>query len=393
MDLLRPFAGLELPTGEPQGLGTSTADVDFTLPPATAELWVRQAFLDDPDRKVVFEVAGYCCCGEDLPPTKNERHGRPERIALATLITADRGGESPTKSLRRMQNWSRTKFELLNWLARIRRRHGNDLRLIIWDDSGFDIPWELLWIGRDMPTGQPDGWLGALATVTRWTSVQSTKGRVPYRSGRCEGEVVGYVADEMSSDRDLLQGTAPWLADTFQELLSELDTPGACIGLVYIACHGRFAPTSFKFTINGVSLGEIDSADLQRIETSRSLVFVNACHSGRLIEDQEYNDGVVRGFAEFFLRSGATGFIGTAGAVMQEQARAVADYLLKRFRQDPNCPAPTALRDYRRTVTVTDLPPIADLTAAKSLLPFINASIYLFFGGPETTVALPDRAT
>ncbi len=34
---------------------------------------------------------------------------------------------------------------------------------------------------------------------------------------------------------------------------------------------------------------------------------------------------------------------------------------------------------------MTDLPPISDLPAAKSLLPFINAYMYLFFGGPETS--------
>ncbi len=389
----RDFTGRELPTGEPQGLGPTTVNVDGTLPPGTAELWVRQAFLDGHDGKVVFELAGYCCCGEDLAPTKNDHHGCPPRIALAALITADAGGESPTKSLYRMRNWSRSKVELLDWLARIRRRHGDDLRLIIWDDSGFDIPWELLWIGQDELTGQPGGWLGALATVTRWTTIQSTGGRVPYRSGRCEGEVVGYVAEEMGPDKELLHGTSPWLAATLLELLSELNRPGGDLALVYVACHGKFAQSSFEFTIDGISLGEIDSADLARIKSSGGLVFMNACHSGRLIEDQEYNDGVVRGFAEVFLRSGATGFIGTAGAVLQEQATTVAGHLLQAFRRDPGRPAPTVLRDYRRSVTVTDLPPISDLPAAKSLLPFINAYMYLFFGGPETSVALPGGDT
>jgi hypothetical protein len=142
--------------------------------------------------------------------------------------------------------------------------------------------------------------------------------------------------------------------------------------------------------LDDVSLLEIESAHLERIESSGGLVFANASYSGRLFEDQEYNDGVNRGFVEFFLRSGATGFIGVAGDVQTRQASMVASYLMQRFREDPDCPVAEILRDYRRTVAVMDLSS-TDLAAEKSALPFIYACMYLFFGGPETTVGLPGR--
>jgi CHAT domain len=380
----------DLPTGASERLGASTVDVHAGLPHATAELLVRRAFLDGPGGDVVFELSGYCCCGENLDSVKSERHSRPPRLALATLITRERGGESPAQSLYRLRNWSLNKYELRDWLARILARHNDELRLIIWDDTGFDIPWELFWVTPDRTAGVRGGWLGVLATVTRWTTIRNVRGRIPYMSGRCEGDVVGYVADikPINADKALFEGTSARLADTIRELLSELDQSGPDIALVYIACHGDFSEIGFKFKIDQVSLGEVESQSWLRIETSGGLVFVNACHSGRQTEDPEYHDGLIRGFAEVFLRSGATGFIGTAGAVLEQEARKVADHLLRQFRLHPDRPAAAALRDYRRALSVVELPPLDDSEAAKELLPFVTASMYLFFGGPDTTVAL-----
>lgn len=387
-------AGASLPTGKAEGLGSSIADVNAALPAGTAELTVKRALLGGPGGDVVFELTGFCCCGEDLAPVKSERHGHPPRIALGSLITGRPGGESPAVSLHRMRGWSRSKQELLDWLTRIRMRHGDDLRLIIWDDSGFDIPWELLWLAHDRHGDLPGGWLGELVTVSRWTTIHSAIGPMSYSSGRCEGEVVGYVADEMSADKGLLAGTSPRLADTFRELLAELERPGGRLALIYVACHGEFAETGFDFTLGDVSVGEIDWRTFTRIEESGGLVFINACHSGRLITDPTYNDATVRGFAEVFLRSGAYGFIGTAGAVLETEARATASRLIQLFLQHPGRPVAAVLREYRRSMamTVQDLPPVADSVSAKSLLPFVNAYMYLFFGGLETTLALHGRS-
>ena len=40
--------------------------------------------------------------------------------------------------------WSQDEPELIDWLQRLRAAVGDDeLRLVIWDTTGFDIPWEL----------------------------------------------------------------------------------------------------------------------------------------------------------------------------------------------------------------------------------------------------------
>ncbi|MDL4813615.1 hypothetical protein [Actinomadura opuntiae] len=377
--------GPDLPSGEPRGLGAAPVDVHASLPEATAELTVQRARLDgagDP----VFELSGFCCCGEDLPPARNERHGRPPRIALGTLISGRPGGESPARSLNRMRSWSRTKYELLGWIGRIRARHGDDLRLIIWDDSGFEIPWELLWVPAEPASGLPGGWLGALAVVTRWTTVHAPGGPLPYASADRRGGAAGYVADAMRRDRDLL--AAHPLSPSLWELISHLETPGPGPALVYIACHGEYGSTGFDVTLDGLSVGEVDWRTFPRVADGGGLVFVNACHSGRLIDDPEYNDATTRGFAEVFLRSGAAGFLGTAGAVLEDEAHRVAAHLLAGMGAPSGVGVAAALRDYRRAVAVTDLPPVADRPRGKELLPFVSAFMYLYFGGPDTTIAL-----
>ncbi|WP_433190202.1 CHAT domain-containing protein [Actinoallomurus sp. CA-150999] len=361
---------------------------DDRLPHATAELTVTRAALDGVPGHAVFQLIGFCCCGENLAPTKNERHGRPPQIALGTLISGGEGGESPTQTLHRMRSWSRTKYELLDWLRRLLLRHGDDLRLIIWDDSGFDIPWELFWLPPDRAGRTAGGWLGALATVTRWTTIQAPDGPVPYVSGRCAGDIAGYIAEEMREDRAFLPLPAERLAGTVSELFTELETPGPGLALIYVACHGTYGETGFELTLGGLSVGEVDWRTFARITDSGGLVFINACHSGRLITDPHINDATIRGFAEIFLRSGAYGFVGTAGAVLETEARSVAEHVLRRLREQPGVPVATLLRDYRRITAVAELPPVADRRRGKDMLRFVNSYMYLYFGGPETTVAL-----
>jgi hypothetical protein len=295
-------------------------------------------------------------------------------------------------SLNDMRIWSRTKIELIGWFRRILERHGDDLRLIIWDDSGFDIAWELFWIKPDMTAGKQGGWLGTLATVTRWTTILDEDGQKPYVTRECSGDVLGYIAHEMAADRELIAGMSRPLAGSLRKLLQELDNPGPPVALVYVASHGQFNRGAYGYKIDDVSLEEIDPEGFSRIEEWGGLIFVNSCHSGHLTVNSGYNDGMVRGFAEVFLRSGATAFIGTGGFITSDGANKVAAKFLAQLQDKPDRPAAVALRDYRKDVAVPEVMdwlPLSNRSAEGVLVPFLSASMYLFFGAPGTTVALP----
>jgi hypothetical protein len=249
----------------------------------------------------------------------------------------------------------------------------------------------MLWLPGIPGTELGQGWLGALMTVARWTTI-----RAPHGAGcgidsanQCGGGVLAYVADgQMHSDCELLEGFGALMPKTLRDLIASLEAPGDRVALVYVACHGEYADTGFQFKLDGVSAGEMGARTYQRVVDSASLVFVNACHSARLIEDAEYNDATLRGFAETFLRSGAAGFVGTSGAVGEETAREAMRTILKRLRDDRETPIAAALRDYRRQRAVADVPAVNDIEAARALLPFFHSFMYVYYGSPNTTICL-----
>ena len=56
----------------------------------------------------------------------------------------------------KLLNWAQTKYELTDWLTALRREIRTDLRLIVWDDTDFGIPWELFWHAME----EASAWLG-----------------------------------------------------------------------------------------------------------------------------------------------------------------------------------------------------------------------------------------
>ena len=75
--------------------------------------------------------------------------GRPD-ITLADAVA--KGAWS--QSFRKLRSWSVTKITLRQWLSALRREHRHTLRLIIWDETDFQIPWELFF-HRDGQPGRP----------------------------------------------------------------------------------------------------------------------------------------------------------------------------------------------------------------------------------------------
>jgi hypothetical protein len=377
----------------PISLGVSTVDPDASLAAGFAVLDVHEVVDESGPR---FSLSGACCCHE-LPYTAPSRHGRPPKLELGTLISKDTG-ESPARTALRLASWSRTKTELVAWLTAIQQRHSDQLTLIIRDNTDFGIPWELFRLPPDARHGTPGEWLGALVSVVRCTVGQGPAGRDPRPD--CSGGVMAYVAEgAMLADQPLMRTLDAEVLDTLWELIDQLDQDGHPLALVYIACHGEYGPTIFDFTLDEqdrVSVADVDTRTLRRLAEYGGLVFANACHSGRLINDPELNDGVLRGFADAFLRGGASGFLGTIGAVSESQARRAARQILARLGADRRTPVPVMLRDYRRELVRTaageGLARARDEDAARQLLRFFYAFMYVYYGSPETVITLRGRA-
>lgn len=368
-------------------LGPRPVQADATYPAGIAVVDVVAVESEGGER---FGLRGSCCCAE-LPWTAPVQHRRPGKIGVGQLIDKERG-ESPAHAYLRLKNWSRTKEDLQRWLRQVRASHGDGLALIFRDTTDYGIPWELFWLHDDADGGD---WLGSLSTVTRWAAGWNQHGKGPVSAEVAQGDVMAYVAaGEMRADLSVLEGLGASLTPTLWDLLKHLAQPGPPLSLVYAACHGTFGELSTQFVLDdGVSVADVDSARLLRLADEGGLVFINACHSGRLIDDQEYNDATQRGFAEAFLRAGAHGFIGPLGKVGEKQARRYLEELVEKLRTRPGTPIAVLIRDLRREYSVRDSPRSNDAVAARALLPFFYTFMYAYYGSPKDLVSLPESAS
>jgi hypothetical protein len=374
----------EVETSTPTETPEILVPVTARLEPGVAVLRVyRDAFTER------FKIAGDCP-EVPLPDTVTDRHGKPA-LQLGDLVSEQ--GERVIDVCARLRSWSDSKDELATWLNALRAQFGDQLRLVIADQTDWEIPWELFWLpalpGQDLAAG----WLGGIVPVARrlLTEVPEREDQPP-EAHTCDGEVVAFVDAEMHADSGVLSRYGARCLSEMDDLLDLLDDPVQRLALVYIGCHGHFNPASgTAFRLANVSVFQVQNSVMQAIAESRPLVFLNACHSARSILDQRNNDGVAHGFVRAFLRNGAGAVIGTAGMVGFDHARTVANELLGRLEQ-PDVPIATALRDLRATLAARE----QALTRSQrrteegtnTLRAFLYGFMYLYFGSPGTTLHL-----
>jgi hypothetical protein len=264
--------------------------------------------------------------------------------------------------------------------------------LVISDHTDFEIPWEMI----KLPT---PGYLGASFAVTRWHESHN------FDKDKCSGNALAYVLDKLNSfnsEKDFLNNT--FKVEPFcdiQRFCDELQENQAGYGLIYMACHSTF------FQLNPQSLNEqgilnltlgsledktqqlnyLDLIDLpfNLLKQSQSIVFLNACHSGRSrVDDKFYRDSYRRGFAELFLTKGAAGVIGTLAQVNDTYAAKIAHSFIQASLQSPHMPIAVLLRNMRADA-------IKNLTrnsTEEEFFQFLYSFLYVYYGNPTTKLHL-----
>lgn len=369
------------------------------LPPGTAVLTVFQKLPND--RGPRFGLRGVCCCE---PARELGVYGQPD-LDIGKLVSPH--GELPVDVVRIMHTWSRTKAALTLWLDDRRAVH-DGCQLVVWDDTGFRIPWELFWLGAAPESGRPAGWLGGLVTITRWLTIQTPwrgivrgfRNEDPYM---CAGTVAAYVAPPMWRDKSLLPAlsTSPVEhSSSMEELASALRRHTTALAMVYVACHGEFGDQPAKCKLGEFSLERAYEVgdDFYRLRDRAAVVFLNACHSGSIgVDKGRYNDGALRGFAEVFLRAGAAGVLATNGEVGEDLAHEMARDLFEHLRQNPGKSMADAVRELREKAAhlvpsdlgKTDPTDTGYNQANKQLLQMLYRFMYVYYGSPRTVITVP----
>ncbi len=377
-----------------EDLSERNADELEELPDGMALLRVYTRESSDGAPCFGFDVHCFCTDGQIFD---NLRYGRPN-LAINDNIT--RNGPPPGEFLRQLRIWSSQKGELTKWLYYHRRKHG-ELKLAVWDDTGYRIPWELLWLPpKPGETGPEPGFLGAVLTVTRRVSTHVAFPEIMQtfaNSGRrqARGPVAAYFATGMASDEALFTDYVVDPLASMEALFANLATQSRALSIVYVACHGTFSDRPDEFVLGGMPYGravEFDY-DLLRLRSQPVLVFLNSCVSGlESVDTGKYNDRAQRGFAEVFLCSGAAGVLATTGAVGKDEARILADKLFKHLKTDPGLSVAEAVRQLRAQALdemnknpqwfLSGLSDDERNAADKALLPLLHPFMYVYFGSP-----------
>jgi CHAT domain-containing protein len=366
-------------------------------------VWKQESADGNPPR---FRFRVTCCCGpfEDL----DDEVGRPD-LDLGRNIAP--GGPTPSEFLDAVGEWSYEKGELTQWLNEHRHRHGDELQLVVWDNSELRIPWELFWLPDNQELGLSDGHLGALLTVTRWVTMNPYKPKnvrrfedpKPYRAS---GPVLAYIAETMEHDREMLRDfvvrDARSMEHLFKILRGKETLPGkpAELAMVYVACHGEFSDDAGRCVLGRYPLGRAHRLNdgLPMLRDQATLVFLNGCRTGALgVDTRRYNDGALRGFAAVFLRCGAAGVLATTGAVGMEEARALAKDLIDHLRENRDLTVADAVRQLRAKAAEA-MPALLDTelsgddlrAAEEELLPLLYPFMYVYFGSPRMLMSLAE---
>ena len=304
----------------------------------------------------------------------------PPTIALAELLK-----ELDAKTVKNtLSSASRRNSEdLLKWFDGLSKSYGDQLSLIIADHSMSELPWEMIEI-------QAGRYLGAYWRVVRWIPVRDFLAWQDLNLGeeeRC-GEVLAYLNDKelkVAVERKALDQFSTSYCETTNVLENRFSEPLHGVAMVYLGCHGIFSYNEKHKT----ALGELGNPSntvvplsIEAIEGQkglRPLLFVNACHSARLIRD---SNGFY-GLPEVFLARIASAYLGTLGPVGSRHASEIAEFVLTEAAQNKIEPA-----EILRALRARAVKRLAGKPTADDLLNFIHTFMYVYYGNPFTRIEL-----
>ncbi|WP_413758950.1 hypothetical protein [Streptomyces sp. MMBL 11-3] len=383
------------PPDAPVGMGSVDARLHERLEEGYAVLRVDRAA--GADGRDGYRFHGWC---GDL---KVSCAPGPTRLTAPAvgLGNLTQHGLYPSEILRGIRHWSGNQGELAAWINSARAQHGDALRLIVWDDTGYELPWEAFWVPSDEDHGLPGGLLGALLVLTRWTTVHDGDQGLPRPTGECHGSVLAYLHRDMTDDSDVFE---PYLHRTHPEMTSFLQALDATdreerTGLVYMGCHGTYGDAVMSLTLAERTWAEYNSETMRVLGRDRSLVCLNACHSGRFVNNFGQGENALRGFAELFLRKKAGGCIVTAGEVGDQDARVLIRRLMHQVAGRPDLPVPESLRAFRAEAlgnfgSLAEIPTTrnddghVDAVGQKRVMRLLYAFTFQYYGHPLTTLRL-----
>jgi CHAT domain-containing protein len=291
--------------------------------------------------------------------------------------------------------------KIRGWLVKLKKllqeQFAQDLEcVVIHDRTDFEIPWEMLNLSQNEH-------LGSSVVTVRWQDIQALEAGwddseqptpLDIQAGNCQGDIIAYantkdfegVKDEINLLNDYNAQCIEDVQEFLKRLHQKIKKP---VGLVFVASHGFLSEDVFDVALgeadkqHRVSLSELCGWDFEFLRIDRSIVFMNACHSGRLRRDSQFT-GQRMGLATFFLERGAGGVIGTMGKIEDRYAPKIAQHFLEEYQNTPNQSVAGILRRMREQA----LKNIQTDPCEENWALFLFTFMYVYYGNPMTVLRL-----
>jgi len=286
--------------------------------------------------------------------------------------------------------------DLIGWIHRLFTPGEPRTRLIVKDNTGFGIPWEL-YFKHSVPTGPNAtpvrGWLGALIPVVRWTALHEG-GLTNRREAEKKDCVAGMLVLEADNLGRLTESFDHFLAEPRTEdmrtLLRWLENRAGPFGLVMIRCHGSQADHQGRPVLCRIPYDEYAYKEYPALAHNGALVFLNACFGATPSGDPSELPAT---FSELFLRKGASGVIAATSDIDVDHSQDLAEDLLAAASQKSPLNIACWLLKWREEYAqkaehAADLEPLK--ANESTFRRFFEAFKYVYFGHFDTTLhAIP----
>ena len=342
------------------------------------------------------------------------RHSAPEgpdapvRKKLLTISEfAHAAARPPDRGSSRNMPWRTAYFQLANmwvgnneltrWIHGLLTCGAPQPRLIVKDDSGFGIPWELFF-QQSVPVGPNAtpvrGWLGALIPVARWTTLHDA-GLSKRKVAEKKDYVAGLLLLETEDLRKLTDRFDSFLVEPrtedMRKLWDWLETRSTPFGLVMIRCHGSQPGQDGHGELCEISYNEYAYRDFQALASHGALVFLNACFGAAPEGDPSSQPA---SFSELFLRKGASGVIAATAEIDVDHSQDLAEELLAAASKGNSLIISDWLHNWRREYAqdAEKAALVAPESAEESVFKrFFEAFKYIYFGHFDSTLrAVPN---
>lgn len=329
-------------------------------------------------------------CGWGLP-----RRLKTPPVELPPLRLADfvDGQTEPEQVVAIMKQFSRhSPLDFTVWIKKLYEKHKGFLKLLIIDDANSEIPWEMFRLS------EKGVFLGEVWSIVRWFDIRDEHTNeyqwLLLDNQKYIGDVIAYYdqhGEQTTKEEDLLNQFSLFLHSTVQQMYERLNKPMNNIAMVYLGTHGVFTYDNDEYK---VAIGnwhnpmeQILALSLEQLPACRSLrpiFFVNACHSGRLIRGK----WGLYGLPEVLLSRIASGYIGTLGPISVNYAVEVAEFVLKKVRQDSGYINPAEALRRLRAYAAEQEREASPSQKAQCQRQLVYTFMYVYYGNPFSELHL-----